>query len=87
MRFVVCVPGNRRLVKAFRTSKAFFQRITITYLGKLNKSHSHYEKVYSVELSPPDKEGVGKVGREILAKASADAKRVLKSGKSSVESG
>jgi len=78
---VVCVPGNRRLVKAFRTSKAFFHRITITYLGKLNQSHSHYEKVYSVELSPLDKEGVGKVGREILAKAVAEAKRVLKLAK------
>jgi hypothetical protein len=45
---IVCVPGNRRLVRAFRLAKAFHQRIKITYLNKLYSNRGHYEKVYKV---------------------------------------
>lgn len=53
---IICVPGNRRLVKAFRKAKATYQRITITYLGKLYNTYGHYEKVFRVELTPLGKE-------------------------------
>jgi hypothetical protein len=52
---VVCVPGNRRLVRAFRKAKCKFQRIRITYQGKLYTGNGRYEKVYLVESAKESK--------------------------------
>jgi len=56
---IVCVAGNRRLVKAFKRGKFTFQRIRITYKGRLHTHGGHYEKVYLVEPAP-----IGKAAAE-----------------------
>jgi hypothetical protein len=71
---IVCVPGNRRLVRAFRLAKAFHQRIKITYVNRLYSSRGHYEKVYKVEHAPRSGERMTKEGHELIAQAAADAK-------------
>jgi hypothetical protein len=71
---VICVPGNRRLVRAFRKGKFTFQRIRITYKGKLRTAGGHHEKVFLVEPAPLGKDGVGPAGRDLIARAAADAK-------------
>ena len=71
---VIRLPGNRRLAAAIRKADCLYQRIKVTYLGKLNqKTGGHYEKVYLVESAPLGKEPMTKVGRDLLAKASTDA--------------
>lgn len=72
------LPNNKRLKKALEKANAWFQRITITYLGRLSNAHGHYEKVYSVESAPLGKGGVGSAGRDLLAKAAKDAKKKSK---------
>jgi hypothetical protein len=50
---VVRLPGNRRLNKAIKTADCLYQRVTITYLGKLyTRFGGHYEKVYTVVPAP-----------------------------------
>ncbi len=71
---VICVPGNRRLVKAFRKAKCTFLRITITYLGKLRTAGGHHEKVFSVVHAPIGAEPMTPAGSELLAKAANQAK-------------
>lgn len=70
---LVYLPNNRRLRKLIDKSKCLWQRITITYKGKLMTNHGHYEKVYTVEPAPLGKDGVGTAGRDILAKAAKEA--------------
>jgi hypothetical protein len=50
------VPGNRRLRLAIQKADAIGQRVRITYQGKLYKKAGHYEKCYTIELAPLDKE-------------------------------
>lgn len=55
---VIRVPGNRRLAIAIKKADCLYQRIRITYKGKLHsKVGGHYEKVYLVEAAPLSKEG------------------------------
>lgn len=68
------LPNNRRLRKAIELADCLFQRVKITYEGKLATAHGHYEKVYTVEAAPLGKDGVGPAGREILASAAKEAK-------------
>jgi len=84
---ILRIPGNRQLKRIIKAADCVYQRVTITYLGKRWLASRHYEKTYQLDAAPLGKAGVGKAGREILAKTAAEAKRVLKSGKSSVESG
>ena len=67
------LPNNKRLKKAIEKANAWFQRVTVTYLGRLSNAHGHYEKVYRVEAAPLGKDGVGSRGAEILAKAAKEA--------------
>jgi len=67
------LPNNRRLRKAIQLADCLFQRVRITYEGRLATAHGHYEKVYTVEPAPLGKDGVGPAGREILASAAAEA--------------
>lgn len=67
------LPNNKRLRKAIELADCLFQRVTITYEGRLATAHGHYEKVYSVKPAPLGKKGVGEVGGTILAKAAAEA--------------
>jgi len=71
---LVYLPNNKRLRKVIDKAKCLFQRIKITYEGRLATAYGHYEKVYSVEPAPLGKDGVGPAGRELLKKAAADAK-------------
>jgi len=58
---VIRVPGNRRLAIAIRKADCLYQRIRITYKGKLHaKTGGHYEKVYLVEAAPISKVAEGK---------------------------
>jgi hypothetical protein len=71
---VIRVPGNRRLAIAVRKADCLYQRIRITYMGKLYaKTGGHYEKVYLVEAAPLDKERVTPAGRDVLVKAEGKA--------------
>ena len=70
---LIYLPNNKRLRKAIEKAKCIFQRITITYEGKLMTAHGHHEKVYRVEAAPLGKGGVGSRGAEILAKAAKEA--------------
>jgi len=83
---LVYLPNNKRLRKVIDLAKCLFQRIKITYEGKIATSHGHYEKVYTVEPAPLGKEGVGAAGRTILSKAMAEA-TTNKAGKDRVTSG
>jgi hypothetical protein len=50
---VIRLPGNRRLNKAIKTADCLYQRVTITYLGKLyTRFGGHYEKVYTIVPAP-----------------------------------
>lgn len=50
---IIRLPGNRRLNKAIKTTDCLYQRVRITYKGKLyTRFGGHYEKVYSIELLP-----------------------------------
>ncbi len=72
---VIRLPGNRRLQIAIRKADCLYQRITVTYKGKLHaKTGGHYEKVYLVEAAPLSKEPMTKAGKDLLAKAAAEAK-------------
>jgi hypothetical protein len=67
---VIRVPGNRRLAIAIRKADCLYQRVRITYRGKLHaKTGGHYEKVYLVEAAPLVKERVTPAGRDPLSKA------------------
>jgi hypothetical protein len=71
---VVRLPGNKRLTKAIEKADAIYQRVKITYHGKLyTRFGGHYEKVYTLEAAPLDHD-LGPKGRELLGKAAADAK-------------
>lgn len=71
---VIRLPGNRRLVIAIRKADCLYQRVRITYLGKLHqKTGGHYEKVYWVESAPLSKEPTTPAGRQELSKAMAEA--------------
>lgn len=68
------LPGNRRLAAAIRKADALYQRIKITYLGKLHaKTGGHYEKVYRIEPAPLSQEPMPAAGKSLLAKAAAEA--------------
>ncbi len=71
---IVCIVGHRRLVKALHKAKAWNQRVKITFEGRLYSSWRHYEMVYAVELAPFQDEPMPAAGRQLLAKAAADAK-------------
>jgi hypothetical protein len=65
---LIRVPGNRRLALAIRKADALFQRIKITFKGKLwTKTFGHCEKVYLVELVPLGKEPMTQAERDTLA--------------------
>lgn len=70
---IIRLPGNRLLTKTIADADCLWQRVKITYLGKRFKTSRHYEKIYRVEPAP-ESHDVGKAGRELLAKAAADAK-------------
>jgi|WetSurMetagenome_2_1015567.scaffolds.fasta_scaffold197969_2 hypothetical protein len=71
---LIRLPGNRLLAKAIADADCKYMRVKITYLGKRFKTSRHYEKVYSVE-SAPESHDIGRKGRDLLAKAAADAKK------------
>jgi len=72
---VIRLPGNRRLQMAIRKADCLYQRIKVTYKGKLHaKTGGHYEKVYLVEPAPLGKEPMTKAGQDLLSKAAAEAK-------------
>lgn len=75
---VIRVPGNRRLVLAIRKADCLYQRIRITYKGKLHaKTGGHYEKVYLVESAPLSKEPPTQTSRDLLAKAETEARATV----------
>jgi hypothetical protein len=72
---MIRLPGNRRLAIAVRKADCLYQRIKVTYKGKLHaKVGGHYEKVYLVEEAPLSKEPATPAGRALVEKAVADAK-------------
>jgi hypothetical protein len=79
---IIRLPGNRRLAAAIRKADCLYQRIKVTYLGKkYQKLGGWYEKVYLVESAPLDKEPMTQEGRELLAKAAAEAETRKAEGK------
>jgi len=73
---MVRIPANAILRKAVKIAEAVYQHVRITYLGKLYTSPGgHYKKVFTVELVPLGKDGVGVEGRPIIERAMAEAKR------------
>jgi len=69
------LPNNKHLREIIKKADCWFQRVTVTYLGKKPTSHGHYIKVYSVEPAPLGKDGVGKAGRRVVAQAAAESKK------------
>lgn len=69
---IIRLPGNRLLQKAIADADCLYQRVKITYMGKRFKTSRHYEKVYRVESSPASHD-VGTTGRDLIAKAAAEA--------------
>lgn len=80
---VVRLPGNRQLNKLIKASECVYQRITITYLGKLYRHSHHYEKVYSIVPAP--NEGVGRAGRKLIQQAAAEAAAKRQDGQDNSE--
>jgi hypothetical protein len=70
---MIRLPGNRLLAKAIEVADCAYMRVRITYLGKRFKTSRHYEKLYLVEPAP-ETHDIGTKGREVLAKAAAEAK-------------
>jgi hypothetical protein len=68
------LPGNRRLVVAIHKADALYQRVKITYLGKLYaKTRRYYEKVFRIEAAPLDKEPTTPAGRTLIQNVAKDA--------------
>jgi hypothetical protein len=64
---VIRLPGNRRLQLAIRKADCLYQRIRVTYRGKLHaKTGGQYEKVYLVEPAPLDKEPMTPAGQAAM---------------------
>ena len=71
---VIRLPGNRRLARAIVKADCLYQRIKITYLGKLfAKAGGHYEKVYRIEAAPLSKEPMTPEGQRVLVEAAREA--------------
>lgn len=70
---LIRLPGNRLLAKAISDADCKYMRVRITYLGKRFKTSRHYEKVYRVE-SAPECHDIGAKGRDLIARATAEAK-------------
>jgi hypothetical protein len=71
---VIRLPGNRRLKLAIEKADCLYQRITITYVGKLfTRFGGHYEKVYRIDAAPFSGEKTTAAGAEAVARAMASA--------------
>jgi hypothetical protein len=79
----VHIIGHRRLVKALHLAKCRYQRITITFEGKIYNSMRHYEMVYTVTPAPlvPDPRASMSPAAAKAFKAAADAKARKAGGK------
>jgi hypothetical protein len=72
---VIRLPGNRQLNKLISDADCLYQRVTITYEGKIWRQSHHYEKVYTLSPAPFGGESATAAGRALIAQAAADAKK------------
>lgn len=69
----VAIIGHRRLVKALHLAKCKYQRVTITFEGKIYNSFRHYEMVYTVTPAPLQDAPMTAAGRKLIEQAAAEA--------------
>lgn len=72
---VIRLPGNRQLNKLIDAADCLYQRVTITYEGKIWRASHHYEKVYTLSPAPLSGESATPAGRALIAQAAADARK------------
>ena len=72
------LPNNKHLRELLKAACCWFQRVTITYRGKIRTNNGHHRKVYEVTPAPLGKNGVGSKGRDILAKVAGESRRKAK---------
>lgn len=71
---ILRLPGNRQLNKLIKDADCLYQRVTITYEGKLWRQSHHYEKVYTLSPAPLSNEPMTAAGKSVLARAVAESK-------------
>lgn len=75
---MIRLPGNRQLNKLIKDADCLYQRVTITYEGKIWRASHHYEKVYTLSPAPLNAElmlTATAAGSAVLGQAMAEAKK------------